>query len=219
MKILRCAQGSSEWHKARLGIPTASNFDRILTAKTLERSTQSRTYRYELLSEWLTGVPHGADSANAFMQRGALLEPQAASWYEYEYGVDTEEVGCVLRDDGMVACSPDRLVGADGGLEIKCPSASTHVRYLVEGLSGYTAQVQGALWLSGRSWWDLCAWHPDLPAVVVRIGRDEKYIAALDAAVSEFVVELEEAQAALLARGCAPAGLRLTPAIADPEPF
>lgn len=219
MKILRCKQGTPAWHRARLGIPTASNFERILTPATLKASTQAKTYRYELLSEWLTGVPHGADATSSFMERGTLLEPRAASWYEYEYGVDCEEVGCVLRDDDMVAASPDRLVGTDGGLEIKCPSASTHVRYLVEGLSGYTAQVQGALWLTGRSWWDLCAWHPDLPAVVVRIERNEQYIAALDAAVSAFVVELQEARSALIARGCMPVGLRLTPAIADPEPF
>ncbi|HSH45084.1 MAG TPA: hypothetical protein VK966_04470 [Longimicrobiales bacterium] len=29
-------QGSGEWEAARLGIPTASQYDRILTAKTLK---------------------------------------------------------------------------------------------------------------------------------------------------------------------------------------
>jgi len=221
VQILRMKQGSADWHAARLGIPTASNFERILTPAKLERSTQARTYLYELLSEWITGLPHGAETATTFMQRGTQLEPQAASWYEYEYGVDTEEVGIVLSDDGMVGCSPDRLVGDEGGLEIKCPSASVHVRYLVEGLKGYTSQVQGALWLTGRKWWDLVAWHPELPAVVVRHQRDERYIAALDAAMREFVQELQEARSMLLARGCTPAGLRLTPALMVPgdEPF
>lgn len=219
MKILTCKQNTPEWHRARLGIPTASNFDRIVTPAKLERSTQAKSYRYELLSEWLTGIPHGADAPTQFMQRGTMLEPQAASWYEMTRGVDVREVGFVQRDDGLVGCSPDRLVGEDGGLEIKCPAASTHVRYLVEGLTGYTAQVQGSLWISGRKWWDLLAFNPDLPPIVVRIERDERYIAALAQAVDEFVADLLRDRELLESRGCVPSGLQLTPRTADPEPF
>ncbi|MEK9726451.1 MAG: YqaJ viral recombinase family protein, partial [Rhodospirillaceae bacterium] len=219
VKTVCAKQGSADWYRARLGIPTSSNFHRILTPKTLELSSQAKEYQYQLLSEWLTGVPHGSESASAFMQRGTQLEPEAAAWYAYDRGVGLEEIGCVLRDDEMVACSPDRLVGEDGGLEIKAPAASTHVRYMVEGLTGYTSQVQGALWLTGRSYWDLLSYHPDMPAVVVRHERDEKHIAALERAVGQFVEELLAAREALLARGCTPTKLRLTHNIAEPEPF
>jgi hypothetical protein len=220
VKIIKCEQGSPKWHRERLGIPTASEFERILTPATRKLSTQAKSYRYELLSEWLTGTPHGSD-ATLLMERGIKLEPQARSWYEYERGCTVETVGLVKSDDEMVACSPDGFVGDDGGIEIKCPAASTHVRYLVEGFSGYTGQAQGALWLTGRAWWDLVAFHPELPSIIVRVERDEEFIADLAAAVAGFVGELQEARSMLLKRGCSPRALIPTMAMipAGDEPF
>ena len=219
MIVLDCVQGGSEWHKARLGIPTASNFERILTPKELKPSTQAKTYLYELLSEWLIGIPHGADSSG-FMERGKALEPQARSWYAYEHDVDVRTVGIVLRDDRMVAASPDALVGEDGGLEIKCPGAAGHVRNLVEGMGGYVGQCQGAMWLTGRKWWDLISYHPDIPPVVYRHERDEVFIEALEKAMGAFVARLLSMRAELERKGCRPASRLMLPASAIVEdPF
>jgi hypothetical protein len=220
VKILDCIQGSPAWHRAKLGKPSASNFDRILTPSTRKPSTQQAGYMHALLAEWLTGVPHGADTSSAFMERGRLLEPQARSWYEYEKGVTVRQVGLVQRDDGMVACSPDGLVGDDTGVEIKCPSAATHVRVLLDGLDDYWCQVQGSLWLTERAHWDLVSYSPDMPSVVARIERDEEFIAALAAEVDVFIAKLMQARERLLARGCTPSGLQLTAATAGTEdPF
>jgi len=49
-------QGSERWLQARLGIPTASAFDKIVTS-TGKASTQSNAYMNKLLAEWLTGRP------------------------------------------------------------------------------------------------------------------------------------------------------------------
>ena len=49
-------QGSQAWHEARLGIPTASCFKRLLTpAGKLSKSTGP--YMAELLSEQFSGEP------------------------------------------------------------------------------------------------------------------------------------------------------------------
>lgn len=221
MILLDCEQRSAEWVKARLGIPTASSFEKILTPKTRKPSTQQTGYMYSLLAEWLTGEP--ADAAvSGFMERGTALEPEAVKWYEWERGVDVQRVGLVLRDDRMVGCSPDGLVGDDGGLEVKCPAASTHVKYLLQGLEGYDAQCQGALWLTGRSWWDLVAYHPTMPSRIVRYSRDEEYIEALDAEMENFLTTLRLSRAALLERGCVPAGASVAMPVGafhEPEPF
>lgn len=204
MIVLDVPQGSPAWHFARLGIPTASQFSRIMTAKTRKLAAGSETYMHELLAEWLLGIPNALE-ARGFLERGHDLESQAVAWYEFQRGLETTPVGVCLRDDRLVACSPDRLVGEDGGMEIKCPSAKGHVANVLGMGDEYFAQVQGNLWITGRKWWDLVSFHPSIPSVIVRIERDEAYIAALDAAVSEFLVRLVDARARLVEHGAQPA--------------
>ena len=85
--------------------------------------------------------------------------------------------------------SPDGLVGADGGLEIKCPAPSTHVKYLRDGKLpvAYKQQVMGCLWITGRSWWDFVSYHESMPALLIRVERDEDYIKALETEVLKAV--------------------------------
>ncbi len=225
MILLDCKQGGAKWIQARLGIPTASSFDRILTPSTRKPSNQAPAYMRTLLSEWLIGEPSDA-GATQFMERGIEVEPLARRWYAFDRDVDVREVGLVLRDDRMAGASPDGLVGEDGTLEIKAPSASTHVGYLLDdgaGLRCYFAQVQGALWLTGRKWADILSFHPSVhavPPVVVRIPRDDSYIELLDAAVSAFVRELLAAREQLERLGCRPAEKLMIPAsMVKDDPF
>jgi hypothetical protein len=190
MKILDVEQGTMEWALARLGIPTASQFDRILTPKTRKASTSRDAYRAELLAEWLMGQPLDWGTS-AWMERGTELEDEARRWYEMDRGVDVQTVGVVVRDDGLVGGSPDGLVGEDGGLEIKCPAAVQHVKYMlgVDELA-HVGQVQGYLYLTGRKWWDVLSYNPDLPPVVKRVERDEDYLAALVPLLDELVAQV-----------------------------
>lgn len=204
MIVLNAKQGSREWHFARLGIPTASQFDRIMSTKTKKLLAGSETYMHELLSEWLIGIPSALDS-RGFIERGHELESHAVSWYEFQRDVTTTKVGVCLRDDRLAACSPDRLIGDDGGMEIKCPSAKVHVSHMLGMGDEYFAQVQGNLWITGRKWWDLVSYHPTITPVVVRLERDESYIEALDAAMSEFIKRMLAAREVLIAQGARPA--------------
>ncbi|HUT57336.1 MAG TPA: YqaJ viral recombinase family protein [Phycisphaerae bacterium] len=193
MKTLNVDQGTLEWAMGRLGIPTASCFDKLLTPQTRKPSTSRDPYRAELVAEWLMGQPLDWGT-NAWMERGTELEDEARRWYEMDRGVDVEQVGLVLRDDGLVGGSPDGLVGADGGLEIKCPAAVQHVKYLLgidDLATAHTGQVQGYMYLTGRASWDVLSYNPALPAVVVRVARDEDYQAALVAVLEPFIEQVE----------------------------
>lgn len=197
MKIVRCEQGTPEWHDARLGIPTGSQVDRILTPKQLKVAAAAQKYLAELLAEWVVGYPLEFGGDSQYMERGKQQEPEARAWYELTRDVAVEQVGFLMMDDELFGCSPDFLVGTDGGGEIKCPALHTHIMYLRNPSlleAEYRGQVQSSLYVSGREWWDLIAYHPDLPKVVRRIERDEAYITALDAALGWFKGELLSAR-------------------------
>jgi hypothetical protein len=183
-------QGSEEWLQARLGIPTASEFDKIITPAKLELSKSSKPYMHKLLAEWMYGAPLEA-FVSPWMERGKELEPEAVRYYEMERGVDTQEVGIVLTDDGMIGASPDRLVGEDGLLELKCPALETHVGYMLDPQSlvaDYRLQTQGQLWLChDRPWSDLMSYHPGFPAVIVRQKADDKVFNAISDNLTVFL--------------------------------
>lgn len=198
MILLDCRHNSPEWRQVRAGIPTASRFDSILTPVKLQPSKASDAYLHHLIAEWLLGHAIEEGSGSMWTERGLELEGEAVAYYEFERSRDTTEAGFVLRDDRRVGCSPDRLVGEDGGLEIKCPSAATHVGYLLDSSSlvaEYRGQVQGSLYVTGRAWWDLLSYCPGLPSVLVRVEPDAAYAKAVDPALADFLARMDAAKA------------------------
>lgn len=200
MIVVDCEQGSPEWIKARLGIPTASQFSRIITPKTMKLSGSVDSYLCELLAEQMLGTQVN-DENNDFMMRGTGLELDAVSFYELQRDTEAQRVGFCLADDRRYGCSPDRLVGEDGGLEIKCPSAPTHVSYMLDVTEKYRPQVQGALWITGRKWWDFLSYNPELPPVLVRFERDEEFITALSKCMAQFLSYMDESREKLVRTG------------------
>ena len=197
-------QGSPAWLEARRGIPTASRFKEILSPFTMKPLAGSQKYLCQLLVEWALGVNVDED-VTQFMQRGTQLEDDAIGYYALERDCDPVRPGIILRDDRLVGCSPDLLVGEDAGVEIKCPSAAVHVGYLLDDdPAQYRCQIQGALWLTGRQRWDFLSYHPTLPPVLLRFERDESFIRDLAQAVDDFVGRLLVSRELLLAKGVVP---------------
>jgi hypothetical protein len=194
-------QGSAAWHEVRLGIATASRFDEIITPKTMKPSASATKYAWELLAEQITGISV-EDGSGGFMARGSIQERKAIQWYELQHDVDTEEVGFVMRDDRRSGCSPDRLVGTDGVLEVKVPKITNHIGYLLddEGI-GYKCQRQGQLWITEREWCDGLSYCPGLPNALTRTYRDEAFIKALAAAVAQFNDMLDDMKVQLQKKG------------------
>lgn len=195
MKIVDVEQGTLEWHMARLGVPTASRFARLVTPKTRKPSAQADALLAELLAEWLMNQPLDHETSE-WAERGRELEDEARRWYEMERNVTVCRVGLCLTDDGLVGCSPDGLVEPDGLLEIKCLSPQRHVLYLLgEEPTDYLPQVHGQLYVTGRQWCDLLLYHPELPPIVRRFHRDAEWLQAIASALQEFVARLEAAKA------------------------
>ena len=196
MKKIDCVQGTPEWFAIRCGIPTASNFDKIITTKG-DPSKQRTKYLWQLAGEYVAGKSDETYQ-NAAMIRGVEIEPEARTYYEITNGVEVEKVGFCLAEGGYGA-SPDSFVGNDGGLEIKCPMISTHVGYLLDGTlpTDYFQQVQGNLLVTGRVWWDFCSYYPNIKPFVIRARRDEVFIKKLSIELEIFVQELKSVVAKL----------------------
>jgi hypothetical protein len=196
MRTINVEQGSPEWLRARLGIPTASEFDQIITPAKLTPSASQAKYRARLVAEKFLG--HSLDeSGSGFMDRGTAMEGEAVAFFEFETGLTAERCGLCVLDDGSAGASPDRLIGTDGVLEIKCPAALTHMQYLLDGFDDYRLQVQGQLWVTGRQFAYQLSYHPSIPCVLRRVERDPLVMAALDKHVPEFVRSLAVARGRL----------------------
>lgn len=203
MKVHDCIQGTTEWLALRAGIPTASNFDKIVTPKGTA-SKQAEKYLFLLLAERLMGHPVEERGYSHWMDRGSEEEVRAVSFYEFQRDIETVKVGFITNDAGTIGASPDRRVGERGLLEIKVPSESIHIGYLLESGSSYEEyriQVQGQLWIAEADWCDVLSWHPELPPALVRIERDEGCIKLLNAAVTAFSLELERQYVECVERG------------------
>lgn len=204
MKIIDCVQGTPEWLAVRLGIPTASEFHRIITAVKGDLSKSARKYAAGLVAETLLGHPLEKPPGPPWaMARGKELEPLAIQQYVYTNDVEVKRVGFVTTDDGRVGCSPDGLIiGTRGGLEVKCTLDENHMSILFDGPGDdYKQQVQGNLATAELEWWDLYAYHPELPPVTIRTYRDEPYIAKMSAALTEFLAIRDEMLAKAMASG------------------
>lgn len=202
MQHIEVEQGSMDWLQARIGIPTASGFEKIITP-TGKPSAQAEAYSEKLLAEYILGYPVETFTGNAHTERGKELEPQAVKFYEVQKDIDTKPVGFCTDDARTMGASPDRLVGDDGLLEIKCPAPQTHVHYLLTGEidKGYWPQVQGQLLVTGRKWVDWLSYHPEMPPVIIRVERDEEYLATMEKLLKDFTEKLEKKREKLISQG------------------
>lgn len=192
MQIFTCDQGSDEWIRARLGIPTASEFHTVMaTGRGGAESKTRRTYMLKLVGEILTGEQMEGFT-NHHVERGKVMEDEARDLYAFMHDVSPECVGFIRN--GNKGCSPDSLVGTDGMVEIKTKLPHLQVDCLLcdRVPPEHVAQCQGALWVAEREWIDFVSYWPKLPLFVTRTYRDDEYIKKLEAAVDQFNEELAE---------------------------
>lgn len=191
-------QGSPEWFAQRLGKATASRIADIV-AKTKSGYGASRAnYMAELICERLTGA-QAERFTNAAMQWGSEKEPEACDAYVWETDAELEECGFFDHPKiAMSGASPDRLIGAEGLLEVKCPNTATHLDTLLgagEIAGKYITQIEWQLACTGRKWCDFVSFDPRLPPhlrlFVRRIHRDDQVISDLEGEVTAFLAEID----------------------------
>ncbi len=186
-------QGSDEWYIARAAMPTASQFATVqASGKGGGVSLTRKKYLLTLAGERLTGEREESWS-NVHMERGKLMEAEARELYEFQRDCVIDRVSFIKHDTDNTGCSPDGLIGEDGLIEIKTALPHIQLERLMDNRlpPEHRAQVQGSLWITGRKWVDFVSYWPKLPMLVVRVERDEEYIASLAEAVAAFNVELD----------------------------
>jgi YqaJ-like recombinase protein len=171
-------QRSPAWYERRRGLPTGSRFHMILTAVQEKPASAQETLINELIAESILPPTEGLVPGHITeeMRQGMILEGEARCAYELEYAdAPVSEVGFVLHDSGLFGGSPDALVGDNGGVEIKCPSAVVHIGYFRAGKlpSEYRCQVHGYMIVTGRTQWDFFSYCRNLEPLHLRIKRDE----------------------------------------------
>jgi hypothetical protein len=150
-----------------------------------------------VLAERLTGKPIETYH-NGHMDRGQEQEPLARAAYEAETGELADTVGFIPHPDLMTGCSPDCLIGRDGGAEIKSVIPTIQVETILRGTipPEHKPQVFGNLWITRRQWWDFVSFCPDMPEhlqlCIYRVEPDADYIAMLEKEVRAFLKEVDQ---------------------------
>jgi hypothetical protein len=194
-------QRSPEWFALHVGIPTASDINKIVTS-TGKVSAQRTEYLYRLAGERVLGTVEQNGLNTVWTRRGTELEPEARSVYAMENEVEVEEVGFITDDQGRYGCSPDGLILPNKGLEIKCPSLSVFVGYVLGGKlpTEYKVQVQASLFITGLEQWDFFAYYPDMKPFQVTVEPDMKFHEILKEELERFCADLDKAEKELLER-------------------
>jgi YqaJ-like viral recombinase domain len=174
-------QGSAEWFELRKGLPTASEFHKVMAKTGPRGGTSSKEYVMRvgylrtLAGEIITGeVAEQEWAGNRHTDRGKEREDEARALYALMNGVEPERISFVRN--GNCGSSPDSFVTAVGGLELKDVIAKRQIERLQDGtLPGeHKWQVIGSLLVcDDREWWDFVSHSRGLPLFEFRVYRDK----------------------------------------------
>jgi hypothetical protein len=222
-------QHTEQWWADRHGKATASRVWDIVARKQGrgdklgDFTAKRQNYLEEKVAERVTGKNRDRRKI-AILDHRLELEPDARAYYEFDQEVRIQIVGFVDHPRiPMAGCSPDGLVGDEGGVEIKCCDAEGHLEIITAEFikPEYLYQIHFNMACTDRLWWDFVAFNPDMPEDgklwVKRIDRDEEIIAWLEQHVVEFNAEVDrkvkEALAAM--KGVTPVETQLSDSLAS----
>ena len=190
-------QRTDDWYAVRLGKVTASRVADVIAKTKSGYGVGRANYLADLVVERLTGQKAQGFS-NAAMEWGTQTEPQARAAYSAKTGILVEEVGFIDHPTvAMSGASPDGFA-EEGLIEVKCPNTSTMLEYILDGKppQKYVTQMQWQMACTDRPWCDFVSFDPRLPErlqlLVVRVPRDDDYIAMLETEVRKFLAEVDE---------------------------
>lgn len=191
-------QRTPTWYAQRRGLVTGSNVGAILGFDPWR--TEEDVMR-AMVRDW-----HGAErefDGNPATAWGEANEAGAITEYTMKTGRPTRSVGFIVDPDRQwLGASPDRLVGNDGLLEVKCPFKFRETRAPVPFVSilmneqrHYYAQVQVQLLVTRNNWCDFWQWAPADDALE-RVILDQEFldwaIPELYAFYQRYLVERED---------------------------
>lgn len=172
-------QRTDEWFAERLGKITGTRAADLMGTQTAQ---------YTLMSVIIAEIAMAERKATPFttaMKRGIEMEEEAREFYEIHHNVSVKEVPYIEHHTYKICgCSPDGLIGENGGVEIKCLLPENHVRvFLIDEIDKkYLWQIKWNLFCTGREYWDYFGYCAGLPG---ELAYYEKRIYAKDINFSE----------------------------------
>jgi putative phage-type endonuclease len=165
MREENAQQGTGAWFSARTGKLTASRMASAMSyLKGGGDSAARKDLKIEILAERLTDniVPKFVNGA---MQWGIDHEAMAKEAFEAKSGLKITDVGFI--DHPMIeffGASPDGFVSDGRAIEIKCPTTSTHLKYLLGGVipDEYKPQMSVQSACTGKAVW-FASFDPRMP--------------------------------------------------------
>lgn len=198
--ILPGHQHSPEWFSAKAGRITGTRF---ADAMAKPETAAYQNLVIDLAWERVFGPDDPADRyVSRAMQDGLEREAEAFDWYAFVTDYSCHQPMFVVHGvHNFIGVSPDLMVNQDGLAQIKCPERRAHLEVIQRSRvpAKYRWQVQGEIWVCDREWSDFVSYHPVLRGAVIRVERDEKMIAELearclqvDAEANELVTKLQQ---------------------------
>lgn len=204
-RFVKCAQRGEEWLQAHCGKLSASNAPDVMNfRKDGKEGADRKAYRGKKLAEVVTGLLDNYNFVSKAMEYGIAFEDEARRAYTLRTGQMVDQIGYVIHPTmERVICSPDGLIGDDGGLEIKVPETSTFLRWVDAGVvpEEHRQQMYMQMACAGLQWVDFCAYDPRMPKAL--LGTDGKrydcrlFIRRLEADAKE-IAKLEDGFAQIL---------------------
>lgn len=191
-------QNTPEWHLARSGMPTASEFDTVLSTERTKGRGGLSEYRRKLVGERITGQCISIWEGNKHTERGHEMEGQARDGYALLTDSVIKRVGFARRklNGRWIGASPDSEIMQTGevvfvgkkGLEVKTKLPHLLIECHEDGVlpTKHKPQVQGIMLVAGWDEMDFTAYWPGLPQFIINVKRDEAYLSELCQELDKF---------------------------------
>jgi len=213
-------QYTPEWDALKCGVLSASKICDILTPAKLELADNktSKELVNTIACQRITGYLEPTFQSYD-MLRGLKEETLARKVYSDSYA-PVQECGFVTNDKWgfKLGCSPDGLVGDDGGWECKSKLQKLQFAIIRAGKmpDEFRLQLQATMMITERPWWDFSSYSGGLNMFTVRIAPDPAVQRAIENAAFDFEAKV---QAAMQEYGnrIADSNLRIIPVPETPD--
>lgn len=190
--------GRASWLDARTGKLTASRMGMAMSYKKDGSSSAERVnLMMQLCAERMTGDATRNFVSDA-MQWGLDHEQAAKEAYTKRTGVEVEQ--CFFFDHSEIewfGATPDGLLPGDGLIETKCPTTTTFIRWVMNGVvpPEHKPQMLAQLSCTGRKWVDFVAFDPRVKRgerlFIRRFEPEEAEIEVVESEAIKFLKELD----------------------------
>jgi putative phage-type endonuclease len=193
------AQQSAAWFQDRIGKLTASAMGMALDfKKDGKEGADRKKLKIDILAERMTDIIREVYVTDA-MRHGTEQEPAAKLAYTQKTGIHVMPAPFVPHPTiENFGASPDGMIAPDGLLEVKCPTSSKFITWMLAGVvpDEHKPQMLAQLACTRRKWVEFVAFDPRMPEgkrlFIRRYEPKPEEITAIEIAAEKFLAEVED---------------------------